>query len=531
VQALLWGGQPLETLVEPYTGAPGNRRLVQYFDRGRMELDAGTRAVTQGLLVRELVSGEMQLGDAEFIQHAPADIPVIDRPGAPTYADAGRVAGVPADDRTRSSDNLLDDWLQPGGQLLESAPPVMLHVGSWVAQTGHNLPVATVSWLDTRPFGAVTWQDALGYPISEPYWIGDPQQPDDARLVQLFERRVVVYTPSEPQDERFTLTDAGRHYYAWRYDKQPRRNEGRAKAEAAPADVQNAGLTLPEGYRAQVLIDDAHDVVDIAVTASGRSALGRRDGTVTLIDPTDPDADTAGPLVAGNAEPVALAAVGTALYVADSTGLHRYVDTNGDDIIDGETNVTGLSFTPGTIALMPGPAASLFVSGVPATADGTPVAGQSEATFLTMAAGEDALSAVLADSAAAGPFVVDDDGTIWTASLDGQLVQLLPGGIENNLFSLNGVASPEPGERSSTPTGLRDLLLYRPDGTNGDPYEDMLALVADDADSGRIVRLRKGTIVDFITGFDRPTAMASGLDGCLYVVDAGSGVLYKITPP
>ena len=27
VQALLWGGQPLETLVEPYTGAPGNRRV------------------------------------------------------------------------------------------------------------------------------------------------------------------------------------------------------------------------------------------------------------------------------------------------------------------------------------------------------------------------------------------------------------------------------------------------------------------------------------------------------------------------
>ena len=37
-------------------------------------------------------------------------------------------------------------------------------------------------------------------------------------------------------------------------------------------------------------------------------------------------------------------------------------------------------------------------------------------------------------------------------------------------------------------------------------------------------------IVDFITGFDRPIAMAAALDGSLYVLDAGRGVIYQITP-
>ena len=37
-------------------------------------------------------------------------------------------------------------------------------------------------------------------------------------------------------------------------------------------------------------------------------------------------------------------------------------------------------------------------------------------------------------------------------------------------------------------------------------------------------------IVDFITGFDRPTAMVSGLDGSLYVLDSGRGIIYQIRP-
>jgi hypothetical protein len=92
-------------------------------------------------------------------------------------------------------------------------------------------------------------------------------------------------------------------------------------------------------------------------------------------------------------------------------------------------------------------------------------------------------------------------------------------------------------------TLVQDLILYRPDGTSGDPYRDMIALA-----DGRIVRLQPSqpvengasaspsssagpsAIVDFITGFDRPVAMAAGLDGSLYVLDTGRDVIYRITP-
>src|ERR687886_238774 len=47
---------------EPYAEASGGQRLVQYFDKGRMEAMNGM--VTNSLLAVELVSGMIQTGDA-----------------------------------------------------------------------------------------------------------------------------------------------------------------------------------------------------------------------------------------------------------------------------------------------------------------------------------------------------------------------------------------------------------------------------------------------------------------------------------
>src|SRR3954471_3476430 len=63
----LWGPQPGETRQEPFAGAPGGTRLVQYFDKARMEANPGADpaspwAVTTGLLTVELVSGKIQTG-------------------------------------------------------------------------------------------------------------------------------------------------------------------------------------------------------------------------------------------------------------------------------------------------------------------------------------------------------------------------------------------------------------------------------------------------------------------------------------
>ena len=78
----MWGPQAnTPALSEPYAGAPGGTRTVQYFDKSRMEDNSWRQAsapwnVTNGLLAKELVTGRLQLGDNTFEQHAPAQINV-----------------------------------------------------------------------------------------------------------------------------------------------------------------------------------------------------------------------------------------------------------------------------------------------------------------------------------------------------------------------------------------------------------------------------------------------------------------------
>ncbi len=92
----IWGPEPRTgALAEPYREAPGGTRLVQYFDKSRMELTSphGNSTdpfyVTNGLLATEMLTGSVQFGDAFFETHLPAAIPVagdLDDPAGPTYA-------------------------------------------------------------------------------------------------------------------------------------------------------------------------------------------------------------------------------------------------------------------------------------------------------------------------------------------------------------------------------------------------------------------------------------------------------------
>jgi hypothetical protein len=62
------------------------------------------------------------------------------------------------------------------------------------------------------------WVAVVGYPISEAYWVrvrvGGVER--DV-LVQLFERRVLTYTPDEQPMWRVQMGNVGQHYYIWRY--------------------------------------------------------------------------------------------------------------------------------------------------------------------------------------------------------------------------------------------------------------------------------------------------------------------------
>src|SRR5688500_10380544 len=75
-----WGPEPGVTKNEPYSGSSTGQRLVQYFDKARMEINnpGGDRKsqwfVTTGLLVAEMVSGKQQVGDKDRVAKQAAEI-------------------------------------------------------------------------------------------------------------------------------------------------------------------------------------------------------------------------------------------------------------------------------------------------------------------------------------------------------------------------------------------------------------------------------------------------------------------------
>ena len=107
-----WGPAPLASGMETYTDAPDGSglRLVQYFDKARMEVNnpkadpTGNGFVTNGLLTVELISGRMQLGNSTFETHAPAGIDIASDPddaNAPTYSSFGTVANTSAGEHSQ----------------------------------------------------------------------------------------------------------------------------------------------------------------------------------------------------------------------------------------------------------------------------------------------------------------------------------------------------------------------------------------------------------------------------------------------
>ena len=545
-RALLWGAGPIVSLVEPFTGAPGNRRLVEYFERGRMEL-AGEVAdaagsVTTGLLVREMATGNVQVGYDAFVQGAPAVLPLF---GAASSEPAGKVtyADFTEDARSRAGDRTggeVVEWMTAGG-IAERPAPERVTLDRYDVETGHNIPGITDGWLATAPLGALSPLEALGHPISEPYWVDSGKGPQGVSLIQLFERRVVVYTPGQPEGERFTLTSSGRHYYQWRYASDPAPGAPAAPKRESFARIlpvgEPLGLTVPDGFTAARVDVDVAGVIGIAVGPDDRVALLRSGGRVDLYDPRAEASAAAEPFVDHLPNPVALAWSGASLYVADDRGVYRYEDTNAD----GEPDVAELVAEGGmarvSVALSDGPDAGVAVAGRPSASPATPEAGADRLLRVIDERGDVLRAATL--PAPAGPLLVAPDGGVWFVDASRQLASLDPatGAVTTrmDLATLGADAS------------VAGLLLYRADGTAGTPASDVLAVVRDGDSGGRLVRLLPadaagaatpvtgasppaGALVEFATGFDRPIDATSGLDGSLYVLDAGREALYVIQP-
>ncbi len=237
-----WG--PLATAKdgqqEPYQQAAGGQRLVQYFDKGRMELGGGV--VTNGLLASEIVKGQIQVGDASFQAKDPPALPIAgdpDNPG-PTYQQLGTtakallVATSAQSGGTKAASVGTDGTVTPGASELAGNATLT----GYDSPTQHNVPGVFVDYRNKAGLGTI------GYAISEPFGVSvKVAGQQKGVLIQIFERRVLTFTPTNDPAFLVEMGNIGQHYYTWRYTGAP--------VSSAPSPVTQAPSTTTDASTAQ----------------------------------------------------------------------------------------------------------------------------------------------------------------------------------------------------------------------------------------------------------------------------------------
>jgi len=218
---------PLSTAYDPmseqyvegqYNGQSG-MRLVQYFDKARLEQITPSRRITSGLLTVELKTGNLQLGDNTFAQNAPAYIGIAGDPGGggPTYAD---LAQLP--ERESQGGGSVNLKWDPSTNTYANIAPLSdpqttfaEYLSDPNGRYGQNVPRAFSDYLKRIPGGYLL---PMGYPIG-PAFVANVRLKgmDNVPIViQPFQRRVLTYTASNRETTRVEFGNIGRHYYQWR---------------------------------------------------------------------------------------------------------------------------------------------------------------------------------------------------------------------------------------------------------------------------------------------------------------------------
>ena len=238
-----WGPMPGEARLEPWAEARGGQRLVQYFDKSRMELNDPQADpnnpffVTNGLLSVELISGQMQIGESRYEDRYSAYIAMSGDPGdqsTPTYAAFLGVSNTPrgdhpATDRRGQKITATIDRNGTVGDDPAKAGVPNTDIVYFEQITRHNVPKAFWEFLNqvgkVREAGRVVdrpliqpWFYASGLPISEAYWTKSlvRGQMIDV-LIQAYERRILTYTPTNDPAFQVEMGNIGQHYFNWRY--------------------------------------------------------------------------------------------------------------------------------------------------------------------------------------------------------------------------------------------------------------------------------------------------------------------------
>jgi len=239
-----WGPAPnTPGLIEANRESPGGFRLVQYFDKSRMELNNPNANpndpfyVTNGLLTVELVSGREQVGEATYITGTAACIAVTGDNGdvdAPTYQAMQHVTNTtlgdhPASDRmgqvvTATINHSGTVGTDPGMANMSGTK-----IGYYDSVTKHNIPQVFWDFLNSKGVVSVNgqsstaqindpWFYASGRPISEAYWTkATIAGKVNLVMVQLYERRALTYVPTNTPAFQVEMANIGQHYYGWRY--------------------------------------------------------------------------------------------------------------------------------------------------------------------------------------------------------------------------------------------------------------------------------------------------------------------------
>lgn len=226
----LWGPDTWAEMGEQYAQSANGDREVNYFDKARLEVNDAEGAeaeLTAGLLVRDMILGQAQVGDDEFTEIGPADIPLAGdgkrvNPNSPTYASLNPLASL--EDQPNRASEREDEWIV---ETINSISQIgtytelenMAQYGSFEETLGHNLAAVFESYFDTL---SVDWQVSVGLPLTEPYWVQTLVGGEEMWvLVQAFERRLLTYTPENDPTWQVEMGNVGRHYYEWRYGEEP----------------------------------------------------------------------------------------------------------------------------------------------------------------------------------------------------------------------------------------------------------------------------------------------------------------------
>jgi hypothetical protein len=213
----MWGPAAFTPVMhEPYEQAPGGTRAVQYFDKSRMEITNpggdpdSIWYVTNGLLVREMVLGQIQTGDNNWIPAEPAEVNVAgdsSDPDGPTY----KTIGMLLDASAPEPGSVITGRVNRDGQVIDDPSLASYEVlaGEPVAETGHGVASVFLEFLRSEGTIFENGQLRTDRIFPNTFYVDV--------LLQCFERRCLTYTPGNPEGWRVEAGNVGQHYYTWRH--------------------------------------------------------------------------------------------------------------------------------------------------------------------------------------------------------------------------------------------------------------------------------------------------------------------------